>query len=222
MTTRTADRTAARTLAATAAAVGVAALSAYPRARRWGRTYGASPAEVAATLEGDSVLPRADAVATRAVDVAVPPADVWPWVAQLGQGRGGFYSYDALENLAGCGIHSADHVEPAWQDLQVGDPVHLHPELALSAAVVEPPRALVLAGTAPTGEEETVPFDFTWAFVLRPGAVGTRLLVRERYAYRTPWAGALVEPVSWVSLLMTERMLRGIRDRAETAAADRS
>lgn len=217
MTTRTADRSAARTLAATAAAVGVAALSAYPRARRWGRAFGATAAEVAATLEGDSVLPDADAVATRAVDIAAPPSDVWPWVAQLGQGRGGFYSYDRLENLAGCDIHSADHVEPAWQDVHVGDPVHLHPEFALTVAVVEPPRALVLAGTAPVGEEATVPFDFTWAFVLRPGGVGTRLVVRERYAYRAPWAGALVEPVSWVSLLMTERMLRGIRDRAEAA-----
>ena len=215
MSTRTLDRPTARTLAATAAAVGLAAASAYPRARRWGRTYGATPVEVAATLEGDGLIPHADVTATRAVDVAVPPSDVWPWVAQLGQGRGGFYSYDRLENLAGCDIHSADHVEPAWQDVRVGDTVRLHPELALTVAVVEPPRALVLLGAAPSAEEATVPYDFSWAFVLRPGPVGTRLVVRERYAYLSRSAPALVEAFSWVSLLMTERMLRGIRDRAE-------
>lgn len=218
MTTRALDRPGtARTLAATAAAVGVAALSAYPRARRWGRTFGATPAEVAATLEGDRLLPDADAVATRAVDIAAPPADVWPWVAQLGQGRAGFYSYDVLENLAGCDIHSADRVEPAWQDVQVGDEFRLHPDFALSVAVVDPPRALVVLGTAPSAEEVTVPYDFSWAFVLRPGVVGTRLVVRERYRYLTRSAPAMVEGFSWVSLLMTERMLRGIRDRAESA-----
>ena len=65
-----------------------------------------------------------------------------------------------------------------------------------------------------------MPFDFTWAFVLRPADDGrTRLVVRERYGYRTGWAGRMVEPVSWVSFVMTERMLRGIRDRAERSAA---
>ncbi|MBC7290079.1 MAG: SRPBCC family protein [Actinotalea sp.] len=216
MRTHSLDRPAVRTLAATAAAVGVA-VSAYPRARHWGRTFGATSVEVAATLAGDGLLPHADVVATRAVDVAAPPADVWPWVAQLGQGRGGFYSYDVLENLAGCDIHSADHVEPAWQDPRVGDPFRLHPDVALEVGLVDPPRALVALGRAPSAAEATVPFDFTWAFVLRPGPVGTRLVVRERYRYLTPWAAAVVEPASWVSLLMTERMLRGIRDRAEGA-----
>ncbi|EYR64050.1 hypothetical protein N866_16130 [Actinotalea ferrariae CF5-4] len=221
MSTSLLDRSPLRTLAATAAAVGVAVATtaaAYPRARHWGRTFGATAAEVAATLEGDSFVPDADAVTTRAVDVAAPPSAVWPWVAQLGQDRGGFYSYDALENLAGCDIHSADHVEPAWQDVRVGDPFRLHPDLALSVALVEPPHALVALGRAPSAEEAAVPFDFSWAFVLRPGPLGTRLVVRERYAYLTPWAAAVVEPASWVSLLMTERMLRGIRDRAERSA----
>lgn len=192
-----------------------AAVAVYPSARRRGLTWGATTHEVAEELPGDALVPEADVVATRAVDVAAPPSDVWPWVAQLGQGRGGFYSYDALENLVGCDIHSADHVEPAWQDVRVGDPFRLHPELALEVALVDPPHALVALGKAPSVEEATMPFDFTWAFVLRPGPVGTRLVVRERYACRAPWAAAVVEPASWVSLLMTERMLRGIRDRAE-------
>ncbi len=64
------------------------------------------------------------------------------------------------------------------------------------------------------------PYDFTWSFVLRqrPDET-TRLLVRERYAYTRRWAPLLVEPVAWVSSVMSQKMLRGIRDRAERAAA---
>jgi hypothetical protein len=142
---------------------------------------------------------------------------VWPWIAQLGQGRGGFYSYDALENLVGCDIHSADRVVPEWQDLKVGDQVHLHPEVELGVAVVEPCRALVLRGGVPMGAVPP-PYDFTWAFVVGEQPDGTtRLLVRERYTYTQRWAPFLVEPVAVVAFVMSQRMLRGIRDRAERA-----
>lgn len=217
---------------------GLAALAAaamgfvlYPRARRGVLTWGATEDEVRAVLPGDELAPNADVVATRAVDIDAAPCEVWPWLAQIGSGRGGMYSYDALENVVGCEMTSADDVVPEWQDIQVGDVVHLHPDVPLPVAVVEKDRALVLHGTAPTadlvraeglddtGDEPSVPFDFVWAFVLVERPDGrTRLLVRERYAYRTPWAGALVEPVSWVSWFMTERMLRGIKERAERLA----
>ena len=64
------------------------------------------------------------------------------------------------------------------------------------------------------------PYDFTWAFVLNgePGGA-TRLIVRERYAFLRPWARVLVEPVEAVSFVMSQKMLRGIRDRAERSAA---
>jgi hypothetical protein len=74
---------------------------------------------------------------------------VWPWIAQIGQGRGGFYSYDALENLIGCNIHSARRVHPEWQQIAPGDEIRLAPELALHVAVLEPRRALVLQGGPP-------------------------------------------------------------------------
>jgi hypothetical protein len=142
---------------------------------------------------------------------------VWPWIAQLGQSRGGFYSYDALENLVGCDIHSADRIVPQWQDLKVGDQVKLHPEVGLGVAVVEQGRVLVLRGGVPMGTVPP-PYDCTRAFVVRerPGGT-TRLLVRERYTYTRRWAGFLVEPVAVVAFVMSQRMLRGIRDRAERA-----
>lgn len=209
-----------RTLLAAAAAA--AAVAAYRQGRRAQLAFGATPEEETADLPGDDLVPGADLVATRAITIRASTADVWPWLVQMGQGRGGFYSYDRLENLAGCGITSADAVVPEWQSVEVGDEVRLHPELALPVAVVRPGEAFVLHGAGPVDDDGPVPFDFTWAFVLRAvDERSTRLVVRERYGYRTGWAGRMVEPVSWVSVVMTERMLRGIRDRAERAAARR-
>lgn len=181
--------------------------------------WGATPDEVRARLPGDDVLGAADRVATRAVSIAARPDAVWPWLAQLGYGRGGFYTYDRLQSLLGLYIHNADDVVPEWQDLAPGDVVLLAPEVELTVVVAEPGEALVLHGDPDSGSrtaEIGMPFGFTWAFVLRPGPRGTtRLLVRERYAFRAPWAGALVEVVQVASFVMSQRMLRGIRERAE-------
>ena len=200
---------AARTVAAGgAAAIVVAALRA--RSLRWGATH----EELDTALPGDELVPHADLTATRAVTVDAGADDVWPWIAQLGQGRGGFYSYDVLENLVGLDIHSADRIVPEWQGIEVGDEVKFHPEGGMTAAVVEPGQALVLRGGMPA----TPPFDFAWAFVVRGQPDGsTRLVVRERYRYARWWAPLLVEPVEFISLVMSRRMLRGIKKRAERA-----
>jgi hypothetical protein len=185
--------------------------------RRWQLRWGASDPEVTARLPGDHLVPAPDLVATRAITIRAHPGDVWPWVAQLGQNRGGFYSYDVLENLVGCQIRSSDRIVPAWQEVTVGDPVNLAPEVALSVAVVDPPRAFVLSGGVPMGASAP-PYDFSWSFVLDGRDPATRLIVRERYAYTRSWAPLLVEPVTVISFLMSQKMLRGIRDRAERAA----
>ena len=205
-----------RSRAAVAGAAAIGSAAAYLLGvRLWQLRWGATEEERDATLAGDDLLPNPDLIATRAITVHALADQVWPWIAQLGQGRGGFYSYDALENLVGCEIHSADRVVPEWQDLKVGDQVNLAPEVGLGVAGVEPGRALVLRGGVPMGTVPP-PYDFTWAFVVREQPDGTtRLLVRERYAYTQRWAPWLVEPVAVVAFVMTQRMLRGIRDRAE-------
>ncbi len=203
--------------AGTALASAVSAVLLRGRLLRWGATT----REALGPLPGDSVLPEADLVATRAITVRAGAAEVWPWLAQMGQGRGGLYSYDWLENLVGCRMRSADELVGRWQDVAAGDDFLLHPDVPLRVVEVRPPRSLVVRGGAtahghPTDGGPGAPYDFTWAFVLAPqGAERTRLLVRERYRYRAPWARLLVEPVSVISFVMTERMLRGIRDRAE-------
>ena len=185
--------------------------------RPWHLRWGATVQESAGPLPGDDIIVDCDLTATRAITAAVSADRVWPWIAQLGQGRGGFYSYDVLENLAGCDIHSAESIVTEWQDVRVGDAVRFAPEVGLEVAAVEPGRSLVLRGGIPIGSTPP-PYDFTWAFVLRDEPDGTtRLVVRERYEYTRPWARLLVEPVEVVSFVMSQRMLRGIRDRAERA-----
>jgi hypothetical protein len=183
--------------------------------RRWQLRWGATNVEITEPLSGDEVVPDPDLTATRAITIHAGVDDVWPWIVQLGQGRGGFYSYDSLENLVGCDIHSALQINPDWQRLDVGDAVRLAPEFALTVAVAKPPRTLVLQGGVLPGTT-VAPYDFTWTFDLSPvSATTTRLVVRERYAYTRWWARFMVEPLTVVSFLMSHRMLRGIRDRAE-------
>src|SRR6516165_7659148 len=181
------------------AAVGGAAVAGVLAVRRWQLRWGATGQEARASLPGDDVITSPDLTATRAITIGAPAAQVWPWIAQLGQGRGGFYSYDFLENLAGCDIHSANRIMPDWQDVGPGDQIRLAPQVALAVATVQPGQSLVLHGGVPMGDTSP-PYDFTWAFVLNgePGGA-TRLIVRERYAFLRPWARVLVEPVEAVS-----------------------
>lgn len=186
--------------------------------RRWQLRWGATLEEAGRSLPGDELIAEPDLAATRAITIRAPAARVWAWIAQLGQGRGGFYSYDFLENLAGCDIHSADRIVAGWQDITGGDEVRLHPDIPLQVAAVDTGRSLVIRGGIPLGNTPS-PFDMVWAFVLaeQPGQT-TRLIVRERWTYTRPWARFLVEPAEMIDFVMTQKMLRGIRDRAEQVA----
>jgi hypothetical protein len=201
------------------AVVGGGAVVGVLAARRWLLRWGATREEADGSLPGDDIIASPDLVATRAITIGTSIGQVWPWIAQLGQGRGGFYSYDFLENLIGCDIHSADRIVPEWQQVGLGDQIRLAPQVALTVALVEQGKSLVLRGGVPMGDTSP-PYDFTWAFVLKdePGKAA-RLLVRERYAFLRPWARVLVEPVEAVSFVMSQKMLREIRDLAERCAA---
>lgn len=65
-------------------------------------------------MPGDELVPDANFATTRAIDINAPVEVVWPWLVQIGQGRGGFYSYDLLENVMGLDIQSADQIIPDW------------------------------------------------------------------------------------------------------------
>lgn len=205
--------TASTSLISLAAAAAVVAVL-----RRRALPWGASKQEQQQDLPGDDQLPAVNLSATRAVTINATPAVIWPWIAQLGQGRGGFYSFDWLENfVARADIHTADHIVQRWQHLSAGDEVRLAPEVPLLVVELQPEKSLVLRGNVPIGKGPP-PYDFSWAFVLVPqGNDGTRLVVRERYQYTGRWAALFVRPAALISCLMSPKMLRTIKNRAETA-----
>jgi hypothetical protein len=201
----------------------------YPFVRPWLLRWGATDEELRRHFPGDEAMHDPVMATTRAITIDATPDVVWPWVAQIGQGRGGFYSYDWLENVAGCDIHSADRIVPALQHPQVGEPVNLAPGMGLAVAAIEPGRSLLLRppwasnGEVAGLEQRTrgTAFDASWAFVLEPlGEWATRLLVRFRVggAPRLPltlFCRLLLEPEHFV---MERAMLRGIKRRAEASA----
>jgi hypothetical protein len=107
-------------------------------------TWGAMPDEIARRLPGDELLESANIVSTRAISIDAPPSAVWPWLVQMGSGRGGAYSYDWIENLLGLDIHSADEVLPEFQDIKVGDAFPLGPPGGplMRVQVLDPERSL--------------------------------------------------------------------------------
>ncbi len=209
------------TLAAVAAAgAGVA----YVRVLQpWHERWGASDAELGLPLPGDDTVVEPAGQITRAITIDAPPEAVWPWIVQLGADRGGFYSYDTLENLFGLQVHSADRIVDEWQDLAVGDLVTAIRSGAGGWLVAEirPCEALVLqvanvAENRPARRDDPGGWEFSWIFALRPDGVGrTRLLVRERVAFGAPLMRAAMAPVGLVSFVMTRKMLLGIKERAE-------
>ena len=193
----------------------------YYAIRPWHLRWGATPDEAARSLPGDTLIPHPKQLSTRAITVQAGAAAIWPWLVQVGQGRGGFYSYDWLENLAGCDIHNASQILPEYQQLAVGDKVRLGPEgyPFYTVAALEPEQFLLLHAADP--EQEPPPVQDIWLFYLAELAPGlTRLIARNRRDYAPTlaniitWQG-IVEPLHF---LMEQKMLRGIKQRAETIA----
>ena len=204
-------------------------------AYRWGlrprlQTWGATPEEVRARYPGDDLVPSGRRGATMATTIAAPPGDVWPWLVQMGADRGGFYSFDRLDN---GGRPIAERIHPEWQDLRQGDRMASVPDGSrwFDVALLDPERALVLRASLglPSGRcfdpEGPLPRAFTdgtWGFFLRPTAAGhTRLVVtgsgRERPRALVRAANALSwEPAHWVMQL---RQFAGLRRRAARQAA---
>lgn len=139
-----------------------------------------------------------------AVEIDAAPHEVWPWLAQIGQDRAGFYSYEWIENLAGCRMHNADTVHGGWQDRELGEEVKLHWGYGLPVTRWEPGRALALKGWG--------------SFELEPLPGGrTRLVARGEPPHgvaRVFYELAVLIP----HFVMERKMLLAIKQRAEQAA----
>jgi hypothetical protein len=212
---------------AAAAAAGVAVYVA--AIRPWHRRWGATDEEVARKMPGDGLVTDPNFETTRAITIEAQPDEVWPWLVQLGQGRGGFYSYDVLENMMGLDIHSSTQISPEFQDLKEGDVIPLTPEGdGYTVAEIVPNHHLVLF-TAAEGEGplyevfRQAEASTTWVFWLEAiDEASTRLIVRWRARWemgRSPTSFLIGLGLDPMEFIMCQKMMRGIKERAEVAAA---
>jgi hypothetical protein len=190
----------------------------YPFVRGWRRRWGSTEEERVLALPGDELVPDPQWIYNHAISIDAPRSAVWPWLVQLGQGRGGFYTYEGLENLVGCQIHNVMVIRPELQRLQVGDTIVTHGRSGFGPPVtlLEPERALVLGG--PPNEKGS---RSTWAFHLLDGPDGTtRLLERGRGVAgkgaleKLAFGPYLLDPIGFV---MSKKMLRTIKELSESA-----
>ncbi len=170
-------------------------------------------------LPGDDLLPEACAQATHEIDIDATPAEVWPWLVQMGCRRGGWYSWDLLDNGR---VRSANRIIPELQKIAVGDILPLTPKgtEGVAVALLEPPRALVLADPSllPGAPQPRAGAPrATWAFSLEPvGDAGTHLVVRVRAEFTPSLLAAVVAvAVRILHDIMERKQLRTLKQRVE-------
>jgi hypothetical protein len=191
--------------------------------RPWYLRWGASDEEVQRVLPGDEIVSRVEFQETRAITIDAPVERVWPWLAQLGQDRGGFYSFDLLENLVGCEMPTVDRLRPERQNWRVGDKLWMYPPRKgggqgyATLRVYVPGRVLGFGAHSP-GKGGGAPEDGSWTLRVEPIDRGhTRLIARGRGVGGRAMLGvafdyAAFEPMHYV---MERRMMIGLRDLAE-------
>jgi hypothetical protein len=184
--------------------------------------WGATRAEVAAPMPGDDIVRRAQFNATRAITIQAPPEQVWPWIAQLGYRRGGFYTYDLVDN---AGERSADRIIEEYQRIQVGDLIPMWHEargLAIAYRVDSfQTNEWMLWVHRPHEHEQP---DSTWSWQLLRSDDRTRLITRMKQDYRwqTPRLAMFnLILMEFGDFAMERRMLKGIKARAERVKSKR-
>jgi hypothetical protein len=192
-------------------AIAIPLAVAAPALRRRHTRWGATDDEVAAPMPGDELVPGCQISWTRAITIDAAPGAVWPWLAQAGFGKAGFYSNDLLDNAA---HPSAAHVLPEFQRVRVGNWVPMFTRVDNSTAfrvqAFQPGRFLLWAKP-----------DSTWAWTLTPlPGDRTRLVtrIRQRYDRHTRAAALTLVLMELADFPMMRRMLKGIKERAEALA----
>jgi len=185
--------------------------------RPWMRRWGATGEEIARPMPGDELVPSPRHRSTRAITIRARPEEIWPWLVQMGNGRGGLYSIDVLDRLLGViEAPSAERVLAEWQDLRPGDVIPIGGTPGWPVHAVERDRSLVLR--IEHGEALVTQ---SWGLYPVDGET-TRLVLRVRGA-ASPGirSAALVAVIEPQELVMVRAQLLGIRRRAEALAATR-
>ena len=216
-----------KAVALTGIAAGVFSCCVRPRLLRWGATE----EEVGGPYPGADVFPDAERAATMAITIDAAPEQVWPWLVQMGWDRGGWYSWDRLDNASRA---SATEIHPEWQHLAVGDELRACGPNGLLApwrvAVLEPNRFLGLhkltdlrgRSLDPRQPRPATYMEGLWGFQLTalPGG-RSRLVIGGYQAMRPRWLARLVFDWSNVVVvwIMQARMLAVIKRNVERVRA---
>ncbi len=204
------------------AAIMVAAMLT-PFLRSGQRRWGVDEATAARAYPGDDRIPSPSSFWTHGIVIDAPAEEVWPWIAQIGADRAGFYSYQWLENIVGCDVRNAERVHPEWE-VKVGDGLKLHPEMpALPVVEVERGRHWLAFGAADPAAKAAGKgwVETSWLFFLEPlGPTRCRFISRYRTATSGDLSmklayGAAIEPIGFA---MDRRMLLGVKERVERRA----
>lgn len=180
---------------------------------------GATDEEASSVLAGDEIPPSKPFRSTMATTLAATPAEIWPWLVQVGWERGAFYSYNRIEALLGMDLHNADRIHSEWQNLEVGDTMWMsHPRLKYlfpetKAVTIDPYRTLVFAIYGPEGTQVTP--SGAWSFILHPLDNATTRLISRLQVSTPSLVGKLIfygfeEPAHFI---MQDGMFRGLKDR---------
>ncbi len=175
--------------------------------------FGATDAESSSALPGDDLIPDADGVTTRAIEIAAPPSAVWPWLAQIGPApRGGIYTFDWIENLFGLNMHSSDEILTEFQHPRPGERIKFGAN-EMEFVEIAPEHHFVM---------RVVDGNWVWAFVLIQDGDGTRMISRNSYRLPRLFDRIWIEPMIPASLVMEWRMLLGFKERAERLAREQT
>jgi hypothetical protein len=226
------------------ASIAAASWVGYYSIRRWWATWGVVPDEQARPLPGDELVPEGTNLLTRGITIDAPPEAIWPWLVQMGFGRGGWYSYDQLD-MKGTSLEA---IVPELQKIAVGDTLPTHPDGGFEVKLVEPNKALAVyldtklvqswqtkpaesisakqtPGLAMSGQflgsASPQEFKVEWAWVLEPAGPGrTRLIERTRGWFGEGNLGskAMMPMLGFGVFVMMRRQMLGLRDRAERLA----
>ncbi len=189
--------------------------------------WGFDPKKVLAPLPGDQLVSEPKTQFTHAIEINAPVKYVWPWIAQIGRGKGGFYSYEALENVIGLDIYNVDEILPQFQTPKVGDFVGFSPKDFYPIVIVEKERGMVIENHydlkkgkmfSPQAEFPPNFLHLSWLWYVEPlGATRSLFISRNRVTYNSSRKTKLAFgwPSEPIVFAMDRKMCYGIKKRAE-------
>ncbi|MGB5319416.1 hypothetical protein [Eudoraea sp.] len=194
-----------------------------PLRDRWGM----SRKEASSLFPGDYIVPQPKSEFIHALEINAPASFVWPWIAQIGQGKGGFYSYEALENMVGLKIYNADKILAEFQQPQIGDLISFGPKDAYPIVICEPGKYMAIENWYDLNKNSVYnqalesPINYlhlSWLWMV--GSIDenrSRFISRNRVDFSPSFKnnlmfGPLGEPIVFA---MDRKMCYGIKRRAE-------